>query len=302
LNGNELLRYSCNYVVAAGCREDLRMSSEYSIKTVLGIFDVEILETPEKTITVSDESLCISISIQNDCASLECEDRSEKTVAMVHLAFTILREVAPHIKYVLLDDRSDFECDIGDGRFIGISIALYELIFHRATWYERHFGAKLLDPDDQTKYQRSKQNFEDPSYKPAYFNFKHNPEINALLKPIYNESRTWSEFFKSIYPLNGICKILFPWYIDAVRTIMKTTFYERTAWVIDLSDTSKNPIIEYELPNNKQNNQNNKNKTRKMKRRRISKGGERNTEEYDVRDMANDLSYEDIYNIRLPPM
>ena len=160
--------------------------------------------------------------------------RGERTVAMINLAFTIVKKEAPHIKYIDLDDNSDFPCELNDGtgRVIGISIALYELAFHQATWYEHHFGAILKNPDLQALYK--KDGFFKP--KPASYDFKHSV-LNDVLGTVYAKTTTWKEFFDELYKKEDKCKLLIPWYRDALKMIMGANIsFDGHDWCIDLAN------------------------------------------------------------------
>lgn len=161
------------------------------------------------------------------------------TITMVNLAFTIIKEIAPHVKLLELDDASVFTCYLDDGRSFGISLALYELAFHQSTWYERHFGAKLLTPSAEEAYNKAKAGFEAP--KPQHFDF-HNNNLEQILMPIYTKTSTWKEFFAEIYKIDKKCRILFPWYKKAVSLAMGGISYEGQIRVIDIYMT---PNIEY---------------------------------------------------------
>lgn len=161
----------------------------------------------------------------------------EKTVGMINLAFTILSEKAPHITHVDLDDNSEFPCELSDGRNIGISLTLYELAFHQATWYERHFGAVLKNAALRAIYENGKRGFLLP--KPDTYDFKHET-LNAELGPIYASTSTWTEFFNILYTMDGKCKLMIPWYKHAIKMIMggDVSFTEHV-WQIELNKTSK---------------------------------------------------------------
>ena len=161
--------------------------------------------------------------------------QKERTVHMMNLAFTVLKEEAPHIRFVELDDNSEFPCNYEEGRPIGMSLALYELAYHRSTWYERHFGAELNNEALKALYK--KNGFFVP--KAPIFDFKH-PTLQKELSPIYQRTATWKEFFDELYKLDGKCNVLLPWYKDALKQIMGGISFEGQDWRIDLS----NPILQ----------------------------------------------------------
>lgn len=156
--------------------------------------------------------------------------RGIATIHMLNLAFTIVKEVAPHVTHIHLMDNSSFQCDV-NGSLYGVSIALYELVFHQSTWYERHFGAVLENPVLRGLY--TKTGFY--NNKPIRFEFN-NSMLNEQLGPIYERTRSWKEFFDEIYHMNEKCKIILPWYRQALINIMDNISYENQSWIIDLSN------------------------------------------------------------------
>jgi hypothetical protein len=232
---------------------------EYNIKTDVGTFWIKITDDVEidpesRTIKKigygigigGNKDLCVYITIRHDthvgklhnlrirglvCETSGIEIKREKTVHMVNLLFTILKTVAPHVKFIELEDESEFPCKDNE-RTYGISLALYELAFHQSTWYERHFGAELSNDTLRSLYKK------DGFYgaKPEKYDFRH-PVLNTQLQPVYSQTSTWKEFFKAIYNMEGGCKLILPWYKDAVRNIMGGVSFESQMWRIDLSNS-----------------------------------------------------------------
>ena len=197
---------------------------------------------------------------------------TNSNVAMVNLAFTFIKKVAPHIHYISLDDKSDFTCIIGE-RTVGISMMLYELALHEKSYYEKLFGAYLENPILRDLYKKGKSGFLKPL--PPDFSFN-NESLEEILKPIYKESKNWREFFEKCKDLPNLCKILFPWYRQAMMIIFDGISFERQRWIIDLDSR---PTISVEVQSGG---------------RRISK---RKTRNYDIYfDMP---LYEEIYKMKL---
>ena len=238
------------------------------LKTNAGIFKVVVNDDIEtdlntrknfvtgKLISIGGKNTCVFIKTSNNSTNANlnnvktsaggCEIDNKKiigenTVIMVKLAFTIVKEVAPHVKTIELDDSSVFSCDLDNGRSFGISIALYELAFHQATWYERHFNAKLITDTANKAYLKAKEGFDKP--KPEKFDFLNN-SLNQLLMPIYINTTTWKEFFAEIYKIDKKCRIMFPWYIRAVASAMGGMACAGQTRIIDIYK-SPNELVEY---------------------------------------------------------
>ncbi len=292
------------------CRRGKMPDTVY--KTEYGIFrvtvnddikiDFEIRQKQKLGITVSiggkDNCVYIKAPLNSTTAELvnlkvknsKCELTGktifgDNTVGMVNLSFEVLRKEAPHIKRVYLIDQSDFECKMNNGDVGGISLALYELMFHQNTWYERHFGAYLCDDDLRLKYEKAKKNFKNE--KPEYFSFE-NEDLQKLLEPIYIETKSWEDFFAKVYTNPKKCEIIFPWYQKALNKIMENVSYARQSWIIDLIDNPLLKNVDFEIVKNRYGGGKSKRKTRKN-----------NNTMYYIPQYPS-LSYEDMYNLKYP--
>lgn len=208
---------------------------------------------------VGGNDICVFIKIPTESSIAEllnlktynshCEISGKKvsgenTCAMVNLAFTIVRDIAPHIKTIYLEDKSDFQCTLSNGKGVGISMALYEFMFHKQTWYERHFGAYLKNETLRGIYESSKSKF--TQEKSADFSFQCK-DLQTLLSPLYEKTKTWEEFFTEVYQHPKKCEIIFPWYQRAILQITNGVSYERQSWLIDLYDNPLTELIPYEI-------------------------------------------------------
>jgi hypothetical protein len=157
------------------------------------------------------------------------------TTKMTLLAFTILKQKFPYITQLKLLDSSRFPCDV-DGVQIEVPLALQNYLFYRNTMYEQRYGAYLFDKYARESYIKSKENFDNPSYKPEYFDFV-NEDCNRLLYNVYTKYNTWAEFFNYIHNKYGIqkCKIIYPWITRAVAILTdNNNSFSSNYWMIDL--------------------------------------------------------------------
>lgn len=233
-----------------------------NVKTDIGTFRVKIeddfdvnfetrkqIQTGYRVGIGGNKDTCVFLTVKNGCnigtlhnlriRGLMCETTG---IHMMNLFFTIIKEKLPFIKYIDLDDDSEFPCKINTTTTYGVSLALYELAFHQSTWYERHFGAELSNAVLKSLY------IKDGFFvkKPVVYDFKH-PDLNKELKPFYEKTNTWKEFFDLLYvTYKEKCKLLLPWYKDAVRSIMGNTSFANQSWRIDLSNP-KLKKISYEI-------------------------------------------------------
>jgi hypothetical protein len=166
----------------------------------------------------------------------------EDTIGMVNLAFTILKKIAPNIKYIKLEDKSDFGCVLDNGNTVGISMLVYEILFHQESYYEKRFGAYLINETMRNLYENSKGGFLDKP--PESFTFN-NDDLEVIFRPIYNKSKTWKDFFYKIKDMPNLCQKLYPWYRNAMKLIFNNVSFERQDWIIDLENNPKVYNVEY---------------------------------------------------------
>ena len=230
--------------------------TKYTLKTKYGRFSVvnednyldkvtRELKSIGKLITVGGKNKCIGIKASYDSSYAHllninrtiggCEldnipIRGEKTVGMLHLAFTVLKKEMSHVLYIDLEDKSDFPCSRTDGSTVGISLALYEIMFHQMTWYERHCKAYLINPTLSELYIAGKQNFKQ---KPYEFDFN-NKDLNEILNPILKSSESCETFFQTVYTMENRCEVIFPWYYRALSIIFNLISFERQNWRINM--------------------------------------------------------------------
>jgi hypothetical protein len=215
----------------------IEMASQRIVHTRIGKFRVKVeprmhIQFGYNISIGGKKDHCIHITTDSTHVGMLHNDkliRGPATIHMLNLAFTIVKETAPHVTHIHFTDNSSFNCNVSDGQTLGVSIALYELAFHQATWYERHFGAELENPAFRALY------IKDGFYrqKPRTFDFN-NSTLNAELGPIYERTSTWKEFFDEIYEMNEKCKIILPWYKHALQIIMGNISFEGQPWIIDL--------------------------------------------------------------------
>jgi hypothetical protein len=211
-----------------------------------------------KNISIGGKYSCVSIKIMNDsdrgklnnvkvqdggCELYDKPVRGNDTIKLINLAFTAVRQYAPHVKYLDFDDNSKFICTISDGSKVGMSLALYELIFYEQTWYERHFGAELADTYLKDKYDADKTNFTKPmSSELISFN---NKSLNSDLLSLLDEKITFREFFHEISKIKNKCEVIFPWYMDVIKLILPRAYHTED-WQVNLYNP-KIQIIPYKV-------------------------------------------------------
>lgn len=159
---------------------------------------------------------------------------------MVLLALTLARDINPLLERIDLEDMSAFTCELPNNKEYKLPMKQFHIAFHGATWYEYYFDAKLNEKYDQDRYLKLKQNLYNPDKKPKYFDFK-NEYLQEELEILYNNSKTWSEFFNAIdkkYKKKK-CSVVYPWLISAMSVIFeKQNMFANVGWYIDLKENA----------------------------------------------------------------
>jgi hypothetical protein len=184
--------------------------------------------------------------IDKSCTVSSQVVKGNKTIEMLHLAFTIAKEIAPYIEHVTLNDMSYFLCDTPDGK-IKVSLPPYYIAFHNKTWYEDKFKAVMVNETDYEKYKTYIQNMYKEGLMPESLNFG-NPQLSDILYPLYKESKTWKSFFNLIekqYPTDK-CTMMYPWINSAMNIIFEgNQLFVGYEWKINLNNIPK--IHYYEM-------------------------------------------------------
>jgi hypothetical protein len=95
-------------------------------------------------------------------------------------------------------------------------------------------------PQTEEQYMIVKQfqkNRSDTLFKPATFSFQ-NSELQKILQPMYERNLTWDDFFeefKQHFTQNDICAYMYPWYLNAMYTILQTEI--TPFWKIDVTQS-----------------------------------------------------------------
>lgn len=218
---------------------------ERSCTTDVGKFQIKV---DPNHVLVGGTRYCVNIAIkpanvtelswvstdQGGCSLDGSVIRKEKTVQMVDVAFSLLRQYFPQRTEVTLLDDSGVPFDIDKKRKGKIGLLKAYLFFYGNTYYEHKFGATMIVPQDHAEYLRRKQGFDDPSKKPAEFDFG---SKQAELAPLYQASRTWREFAQRIaeaFPENAKYKMIHEWYRQALYLIFDHLEIHQQ-WKIDVT-------------------------------------------------------------------
>jgi hypothetical protein len=147
-----------------------------------------------------------------------------------------------------LNDNSNIECGVTNmnktpPRKLSkpLSLAHLYIATYGKTWYEYNLNAFLKNENIRQEYYNSLQNLQNPEKKQkndfetfAAINYFDKEQYNYL-KPFYEKSNTWQEFFQSI-PKEQRCRMLNRWladYLDSKILKFKPTIHE---WCVFLGN------------------------------------------------------------------
>lgn len=165
----------------------------------------------------------------------------------------------PDIKKFLLDDMSNVDC--GKKRLNVLpkmrkldkpfSLSHLYLATHGETWYEKIFGAKMINIKLYDLYKESRNKLHG-KIDIDYDKFKHLYSIDdnndKIISNYYSKDKTWIEFFKSI-PRDDRCKGLYNWLPSFINEKIENTFIQN-GWYIDIDSMPKTIMEIVEKPNN----------------------------------------------------
>ena len=188
--------------------------------------------------------LWIQAGKQNECSIDNQEQRGEKLIHMVHLGITIAKEINPQLEFLELEDSASFDCMLPDGTKIAMNSTEHDMAFYQKSYYEKRYGAILINDRLMEQYTKDMEGFYDTSKKPLHFDFKNN-DIEEELLPLYISSENWKEFFDKINKKYGNkkCTVVVLWIKSALRYIFNDRIYSGLDWKIDVN---KIPKIVYE--------------------------------------------------------
>ena len=211
-------------------------------------------------------------------------DKGKETIIMIKTLLKYIQEKIPSIKEFHFEDKSAIESasqeeieikkskNMKKGTNI-IPIPLYYLsiAFNGITWYEKYFNAKMKDPNKHKLY-REKVNtllYNEEIKKNTSFiefleysissPFKHEND----LKPYYNKSNTFGDFFQSIPPPDRI-RLVRDWIEKFMLYHLENVFSNKN-WIIEVPIKSyiEESIIQENTSNEKKGGKKSKRRTKK---------------------------------------
>lgn len=219
---------------------------EYNCVSDVGKFRIGL---KNDNINVGGRNFCVNIILrpsdtllywlktdEGGCELNEKDIHGKDTVSMVDIAFSLVRKDHPERTTIHLLDDSGFSWTDKRGRKYRTIFLKGYLLIHGKTWYEDKFNAVMCDADIYKKYrEKADRNFDDPSKKPATFDFI-NKEVCEKLDPLYKSSNTWREFIHKLLEVYNDEKyiMMYDWYRNAIYAIFDGMEINQD-WKIDIT-------------------------------------------------------------------
>ena len=183
-----------------------------------------------------------------DCSVDEPLPRKEGTIHMIKTLLSEMKKRYPYVKYITLMDNSHITCSQGKE----ISLLALSFSIYNKTWYERIFNATLQDPNYQKVYVSGNNTLNDPKLKLSFEDFSKlfgnytTADTLTKLKPYYESSVTYTEFFQILYTAEGKesqCNLIVDW-IDIFLQYIFDINLQSLPWVIKRESIEDIPILE----------------------------------------------------------
>lgn len=160
----------------------------------------------------------------------------EKTVGMVKLAMTVAKEKQSELEILKLQDSASFPCLLPNDKYYQVNSTDYDLFFYQQSYYEKRYGAILINPDLRRLYEDKKKHFTDPTKKPSEFDFLET-KLHEQMTPLYQTSSTWKEFADKLSNIwkEKKCTAVYLWLKTALSKIFDSVSFAGQDWYIVLN-------------------------------------------------------------------
>jgi hypothetical protein len=179
-----------------------------------------------------------------ECSTGSNLEKGEGTIIMLKSLLNYVYNKIPSVNNFIFDDMSHIDCVEKDmskkpprSPTKPLNLAYFSIAYHGKTWYEKNFNAKMKDINKYNKYRERLEFLTDPSKKVDYIDFlriaRPNSELFPYLEKIYNNSKTYRDFFEAI-PKSKRCDILYSWLVTFMEYYLRDV-YSNYDWVIDVN-------------------------------------------------------------------
>jgi hypothetical protein len=180
-----------------------------------------------------------------ECAIDTTLQRGEGSVQLIK---TLLNHAYKKINEIYLfefEDMSSIDCVEKDlsklpprKQIKPLNLAYLSIAYNGMTWYEKYFNATMIDKNKYAKYKSRLLFLTEESEKVDFYRFLEiaKPPVEQIpfIKPLYDSSKTYREFFNKI-PFNDRCNILFQWLSNFLLFYIQDVYSEK-GWVININE------------------------------------------------------------------
>jgi hypothetical protein len=179
------------------------------------------------------------------------EDGSSPKMIKAALQFT--NDIFPTVTEFKFNDMSHIDCKKKDhvgnsGERMQMSLKAYYISIYNQTWYEKHFGAKLINTTFHNKYREALKKLYSPKIKSLYtwyslkstIGLQINKSEDDILEPLFLEADTFNTFFNLI-PKETRCVLINGW-IETLLQELLGNIYDSNNWYININGFTKIPI------------------------------------------------------------
>ena len=149
---------------------------------------------------IEEKAYLIKIRYDLLCSLEENIQRGGDITKLLKLLIQYIHNTYPDVKYLLFSDLSSRRCDNG----VDTNLAVMTYLYSEKTWYEKNFDATIAEHSEDTlkkiikHYKESKTILWD-TMKYTMSNYKVLPYTENELEILYNNSKTWKDFFEAIH-------------------------------------------------------------------------------------------------------
>ena len=204
-------------------------------------FCIEISILKQNSIAIKGK--LIQVKAEPECGFPTFLDRGD-SISMIFATFQICKHFYPQVNIYEFEDDSHIECGVQQDVTMPprksikpLSLAHLSIAIYGKTWYERHFNAKLLNPEKYIQFRTATENLDYPISRtfqdfPEFIRKYHlNSYIQSNLTEYFDTEKTWYEFFSSI-PKKQHCDLFYNWLPSCISDILQDTYTNR-GWYIN---------------------------------------------------------------------
>jgi len=241
----------------------------YRFKTRMNTFEASV-NADESFVKIGGKTYrdCINISLvkekgipiyakiphlesEPECGVERFLDKDEKdaTTDFIRGSLQVVNHLYPSVKQFEFMDDSKIECGLRKTQnpprkmVTPLSLAFLYLAKYGVTWYEAKFNAKHTNEKVYERFREATKILFQPKAI-EYERFKRDnsltKEQDEFLKPLYENSITWNDFFISV-PKDDQCKMFVNWLPFFIAKLLNSTFVN-ASWIIDIDTMPKTDL------------------------------------------------------------